>query len=74
MATAFRSVFSRPNLLTLLALCSGVTAIRFGMEGRFELAVGGIIFAFVLDGFDGRLGATLSEGYVALRCGARLTG
>lgn len=47
--------FLAPNLLTLLALCSGVTAIRFGMENRFELAVGGIIFAIVLDGFDGRL-------------------
>jgi len=47
--------FLAPNLLTLLALCAGVTAIRFGMEGRFELAVGGIIFAIVLDGFDGRL-------------------
>ncbi|MBG1232074.1 CDP-alcohol phosphatidyltransferase family protein [Aestuariivirga litoralis] len=47
--------FLLPNLLTLLALCSGVTAIRFAVEGRFELAVGGIIFAVVLDGFDGRL-------------------
>ena len=47
--------FLAPNLLTLLALCSGVTAIRFGMESRYELAVAGIIFAIVLDGFDGRL-------------------
>jgi CDP-diacylglycerol--serine O-phosphatidyltransferase len=44
-----------PNLVTLIALCSGVTAIRFAVEGRFEFAVGGIIFAIVLDALDGRL-------------------
>ncbi len=44
-----------PNLLTLLALCSGVTAIRFAVEARYELAVSGIIFAIVLDALDGRL-------------------
>ncbi len=44
-----------PNLLTLLALCSGVTAIRFAVEGRFELAVAGVLFAIFLDAMDGRL-------------------
>lgn len=44
-----------PNLITLLALCSGVTAIRFAVEGRYEFAVGGVIFALVLDAMDGRL-------------------
>ncbi len=44
-----------PNLLTLLALCSGVTAIRFAIEDRYEWAVAGIIFAVVLDALDGRL-------------------
>ncbi len=44
-----------PNLVTLLALCAGVTAIRFGVEGRYELAVGGIIAAMCLDAIDGRL-------------------
>jgi CDP-diacylglycerol--serine O-phosphatidyltransferase len=44
-----------PNLLTLLALCSGVTAIRFAVEGRMELAASGVIFAAVLDALDGRL-------------------
>ena len=44
-----------PNLLTLLALCSGVTAIRLAVEGRTELAVSAIILAAVLDGLDGRL-------------------
>jgi CDP-diacylglycerol--serine O-phosphatidyltransferase len=44
-----------PNLLTLLALCSGVTAIRLSVEGRYELAVSAIILAVVLDALDGRL-------------------
>lgn len=44
-----------PNFITLLALCSGVTAIRLGIEGRFELAVGAVIVAIVLDAVDGRL-------------------
>jgi CDP-diacylglycerol---serine O-phosphatidyltransferase len=44
-----------PNLITLLALCSGITAIRLGIEGRYELAVGAVIVAIVLDAVDGRL-------------------
>jgi CDP-diacylglycerol---serine O-phosphatidyltransferase len=44
-----------PNLITLLALCSGVTAIRLAIEGRYELAVGAIIISIVLDAVDGRL-------------------
>ncbi len=44
-----------PNLITLLALCSGVTAIRLGLEGRFELAVAAVILAIMLDAVDGRL-------------------
>ncbi len=47
--------FLLPNLLTLLALCSGVTAIRLAIENRLELAVAAIIFATVLDAMDGRL-------------------
>src|SRR5438309_4595323 len=47
--------FLVPNLITLLALCSGVTAIRLGVEGRYELAVGAVIVAIVLDAVDGRL-------------------
>jgi CDP-diacylglycerol--serine O-phosphatidyltransferase len=44
-----------PNLITLLALCSGITAIRLGIEGRYELAIAGIMVAVVLDALDGRL-------------------
>lgn len=51
--------FLLPNLITLLALSSGVTAIRWTMEGRYEWAVYGIIFAIVLDAMDGRLARLL---------------
>ncbi len=47
--------FLLPNLVTLLALCSGITAIRWAAEGRFEFAVAGIVLAIVLDALDGRL-------------------
>lgn len=44
-----------PNLITLLALCAGLTAIRVAFEGRLELALAAIVFAALLDGIDGRI-------------------
>ncbi|WP_051134065.1 phosphatidylcholine/phosphatidylserine synthase [Methylocystis sp. ATCC 49242] len=44
-----------PNLVTLLALCMGLTAIRYAIEGHFETAVTAVMAAAVLDGLDGRL-------------------
>ena len=44
-----------PNLITVLALCLGLTAIRLAYEGRLDTAVICIIVAGVLDGLDGRL-------------------
>ena len=44
-----------PNLVTLLALCLGLTSIRFAADGKFELAAVMIVVAAVLDGLDGRL-------------------
>jgi CDP-diacylglycerol--serine O-phosphatidyltransferase len=51
--------FLLPNLITLLALCSGITAIRLGIEGRFELAVSAVMIAIILDAIDGRLARLL---------------
>lgn len=48
-----------PNLVTLLALCSGLTAVRMAVEDRFELALAAIVFAAILDGVDGRLARAL---------------
>src|SRR5579884_523372 len=44
-----------PNVVTLLALCAGLTAIRMAFEDRYVLALAAIVFAAVLDGIDGRL-------------------
>jgi CDP-diacylglycerol---serine O-phosphatidyltransferase len=48
-----------PNLVTLLALCVGLTAIRFAIEGQFETAVVAVIVAAILDGLDGRIARAL---------------
>ena len=58
----FRTVPLRlliPNLITLLALCLGLTAIRFAFEGAIEWAVSAIAAAAVLDGLDGRIARAL---------------
>lgn len=44
-----------PSFFTLLGLCAGLTAIRMGMEGRWELAVAAIVLAAAMDGIDGRI-------------------
>ncbi|MBB3808393.1 CDP-diacylglycerol--serine O-phosphatidyltransferase [Pseudochelatococcus contaminans] len=48
-----------PNVITLLALCLGLTAIRMAIEGRLELAMLSILLAAVLDGADGRVARLL---------------
>jgi len=58
----FRAVPLRlliPNLITLLALCLGLTAIRFAFEDKIEWAVIAIAAAAVLDGLDGRIARAL---------------
>ena len=44
-----------PNLITLAAICAGMTAIRFGVHGNYSLAVQLVLVASVLDGIDGRI-------------------
>jgi len=48
-----------PNLLTLLGLCAGLTAIRFALDSRWEQAAGLIVFAAVIDALDGRIARLL---------------
>jgi len=48
-----------PNLITLLALCAGLTAIRLAVENNLQLALAAIVFAALLDGIDGRLARML---------------
>mgnify|MGYP001560468793 CR=1 FL=1 len=55
-----------PNMITILGMCCGLSAIRFAMLGRFEISVAFIIAAAIIDGMDGRvarmLGATSNFG------------
>lgn len=48
-----------PNAVTALALCSGLTAIRFAIEGSWGQALAFIGVAAVLDGMDGRIARSL---------------
>ena len=58
-----------PNMVTLLALCAGLTGIRMAIEDRLEFAVGAIVLAALLDGIDGRVARLLKS---ASRFGAEL--
>lgn len=58
-----------PNFFTLLGLCAGLTSIRMGIEGRYELALAAIVFAAALDGIDGRVARLLKA---SSRFGAEL--
>ena len=48
-----------PNAITLLALCFGLTGVRFGITGDWPQALACIVGAGVLDGFDGRIARLL---------------
>src|SRR5947199_6539185 len=48
-----------PNVITLLALCAGLTAIPLAAQGKLEWAVAAIVFAALLDGIDGRVARML---------------
>ncbi len=50
-----------PSLITLLALCAGLTAIRMAVEQHFALAVIFIAIAAALDGVDGRMARFLKS-------------
>ena len=48
-----------PNAVTLLALSLGLTAMRLGLDGRYEIAMLCIVLAGMLDAVDGRLARLL---------------
>jgi CDP-diacylglycerol--serine O-phosphatidyltransferase len=53
------SVRLLPNAVTVLALCSGLTAVHFALQGRYDLCVGAIAAAAVFDALDGGLARLL---------------
>lgn len=48
-----------PNMFTIMGLCAGLTAIRFALYEKWEIAVAFILIAALLDGMDGRLARML---------------
>jgi CDP-diacylglycerol---serine O-phosphatidyltransferase len=48
-----------PNILTIAALCIGLTALRFGYDGRWTNALVLILIAAALDGIDGMVARLL---------------
>ncbi len=48
-----------PNAVTALALCCGLSGVRFGIDGQWMQAVSMIVLAGVLDGVDGRIARLL---------------
>lgn len=58
-----------PNLITLLGLCAGLTAIRFALDSHYQIAAALIVLAAVLDGMDGLVARKLN---VATSFGAEL--
>lgn len=48
-----------PNAITALALCLGLTAVRFAVAGEWDRAIAMVVIAGVLDGFDGRIARML---------------
>ncbi len=58
-----------PNILTVLALCAGMTSMRLALQEKWALAAFAIVVAAILDGLDGRM-ARLLKG--ATKFGAEL--
>ncbi len=48
-----------PNLITVLAVCFGMSGLRFALAGKWEFAVGMIVLAAVFDALDGRMARLL---------------
>lgn len=50
-----------PNILTILALCAGLIAIRYGLQGKWEAAIVAVLIAGIFDGLDGRVARVLNQ-------------
>jgi len=58
-----------PNMLTLLSLCSGLTAMRYALHDQWERAVLALVLAGIFDTMDGRIARMLN---IASKFGAEL--
>ena len=44
-----------PNLFTFISLTLGLTALKFAIEGKWQISVSLIVFASFLDNIDGKI-------------------
>ncbi|WP_454196444.1 CDP-alcohol phosphatidyltransferase family protein [Nocardia sp. Marseille-Q1738] len=54
-----RTIRLLPSIVTILALCAGLSAVKFGLDGKLGIALAMIGAAAVLDTLDGRLARML---------------
>ncbi|GAA5048739.1 CDP-alcohol phosphatidyltransferase family protein [Nocardia callitridis] len=54
-----RTIRLLPSIVTIMALCAGLSAVKFGLDGQLPTALAMIGAAAVLDGLDGRLARML---------------
>ena len=50
-----------PNMVTISALCCGMTAVQMALLKRWDLAIGSVLIAGFLDAMDGRLARLLNS-------------
>ncbi len=50
-----------PNFVTIFGLCAGLTAVRYGMAGNYQIALFLLILAMLLDAIDGKLARMLDS-------------
>ena len=50
-----------PSIITVFALCLGITSIRYSLDSKFNIAVALIIIAGFLDGVDGKVARLLNS-------------
>jgi CDP-diacylglycerol--serine O-phosphatidyltransferase len=59
VATRTPGVRVLPNAITVLALCAGLSAVRFALSGDYELSIAAVALAAVFDSLDGRIARLL---------------
>jgi CDP-diacylglycerol--serine O-phosphatidyltransferase len=64
-----RGVRLLPNAITVLALCSGLSAVQFALAGRYDLSIAALTAAAIFDSLDGRIARLLDA---TSRMGAEL--
>lgn len=58
-ARRYRPVRLLPSVITILALCSGLSAVKYGLDGQLGIALAMIGAAAILDTLDGRIARLL---------------